>query len=81
MVQADFKAGLIFRSADKPGLLAEAATAISKLGGNITKAEVETFPDAKAQIKFNLIIRDIEHLEAVMKDLSAIKDVLSVERI
>jgi len=81
VVQADFKAGLIVRAADKPGLLAEAATAISALGGNITKAEVETFPEAKAQIKFGLIVRDIEHLETVMKDLSAIKDVLSVERI
>jgi len=81
VTQENFKAGLVVRSADTPGLLAEVASAISRLRCNITKAEVETFADNKAQIKLGLIIRDIQHLEAIMKNISTIKDVHSVERI
>ena len=49
VAQENFKAELLIRSADTPGLLAEIASAVSRLGGNITKAEVETFADNKAQ--------------------------------
>ncbi|HDZ26483.1 MAG TPA: hypothetical protein ENH65_08255, partial [Candidatus Aminicenantes bacterium] len=52
----------------------------SQSGGNITKAEVTTSEDKKAQIKFTLIIRDIKHLEAMIKKLLAIKEISSVER-
>jgi GTP pyrophosphokinase len=81
VTQENFKAGLVVRSADTPGLLAEVASAISRLRCNITKAEVETFADNKAQIKLGLIIKDIQQLEAIMKNISTIKDVHSVERI
>ena len=77
----DFRADLLIRSADKPGLLAEVAAAVSKLGGDITKAEVETSADKKAQTRLCLTIRDIHHLEAIIKDVSAIKNVVAVERI
>jgi GTP pyrophosphokinase len=78
--QENFKGGLIVRSADTPGLLAEVASVISRLGGNIAKAEVETFSDNKAQIKFSLTIRDIKHLEDIIKGISSLRDVHSVER-
>jgi (p)ppGpp synthase/HD superfamily hydrolase len=81
VAREDFQADLLIRSADKPGLLAEVASAVSKLEGNITKAEVKTFADKKAQTRLCLTIRDIKHLEAIIKDVSSIKDVLTVERI
>jgi len=76
-----FKGKLLIKAEDSPGVLAKLASAISQLDGNITKAEVTTSEDKKAQIKFILIIRNIKHLEAIMKKLSAIKEISSVERI
>ena len=81
VAQVEFRAALLIRSADTPGLLADVASAVSRLGGNITKAEVETSADQKAQTRLCLTIRDIKHLEAIIKDVSSIKDVLTVVRI
>lgn len=76
-----FKGKLLIKAEDSPGVLAKLASAISRSDGNITKAEVTTSEDKKAQIKLILIIRNIKHLEAMMKKLSAIKEISSVERI
>jgi GTP pyrophosphokinase len=76
-----FKGKLLIKAEDSPGVLAKLAFAISRSDGNITKAEVTTSEDKKAQIKLILIIRNIKHLEAMMKKLSAIKEISSVERI
>jgi len=64
-----------------PGVLGKVATGIAELGGNITKAEVVTTADKKAQINLNLIIREMKHLEAIIKKISGIKGILSVERV
>jgi guanosine-3',5'-bis(diphosphate) 3'-pyrophosphohydrolase len=80
VVQESYKAGLIVKAADSPGLLAKVASSISELEGNITKAEVKTFADQKAQIKLSLAVRDIKHLDAIVRDISKIKDIVSVER-
>jgi len=79
--QGTYRAGLIVKAADSPGLLARVASSISGLEGNITKAEVKTFPDGKAQIKLTLGVRDIKHLDAILKDISKIKEISSVERL
>ena len=81
VAQASYKAGLLIKAPDSPGLLAKVAGSISGLEGNITKAEVKTFADQKAQIKLSLGIRDIKHLDAIVKDISKIKEIFSVERI
>ena len=80
VVQESYKAGLTVKAADSPGLLAKVASSISELEGNITKAEVKTFADQKAQIKLSLAVRDIKHLDAIIKDISKIKEIVSVER-
>jgi (p)ppGpp synthase/HD superfamily hydrolase len=50
------------------------------LGGDITKAEVETTPDRRARIKITLRIRDIQELQAIEKAVAGIPDVQTVER-
>lgn len=75
-----FKSRILIRAVDRPGLLAKVATAIAQLQGNITKAEVLTSADEKAQIKLRLVIRDIQQLEEIIKKIGKIKEVLSVER-
>ena len=62
------------------GFLGKVATGIAELGGNITKAEVSTSADGRAEIKVNLLIRDMDQLEAIVKKISGIEEVVSVER-
>jgi len=81
VAQDYYKAGLVIRSHDVPGLLARITAAISDLGGDITKAEVETTADRKARIKLALRIRDIQELQAMEKAILGLTDILGVERI
>lgn len=76
-----YKGRLLVKANDSPGVLAKVATGISQLEGNITKAEVITTADKKTQIKLSLIIRDMKHLEAIIKKIAGIKEIFSVERI
>jgi len=79
--EGSFRGRILIKAKDSPGVLAEVASAIAELKGNITKAEVNTFSDKKAQLKLNLKIKDIKHLEAIIKKISGIKEIFSVERI
>jgi GTP pyrophosphokinase len=75
-----YKSRLLIMAADSPGVLGKVATGIAQLDGNIVKAEVITTADKKAQIKLSLIIKDMKHLEAIVKKIGGIKEILSVER-
>lgn len=76
-----FKGKLLIKSKDSPGVLAKLTTIIAQSDGNITKAEVVTSADKKAQIKLTLTIRDIQHLETIMKKISKIKEIFSLKRV
>jgi guanosine-3',5'-bis(diphosphate) 3'-pyrophosphohydrolase len=76
-----YKSRLLIKAGDSPGILGKVATSIAQLGGNITKAEVTTSAEGKAQIKLNLVIRDLKHLETISKKISGFKEIVSVERI
>ncbi|MGB8951895.1 MAG: bifunctional (p)ppGpp synthetase/guanosine-3',5'-bis(diphosphate) 3'-pyrophosphohydrolase [Candidatus Aminicenantales bacterium] len=78
--QKSYKGRLMIHAADSPGVLAQVTTAISQRGGNIRRAEVTTSADKKAQIKLDLLIRDMNHLESIIKDISIIKEIYSVAR-
>ena len=75
-----FKARLLVKSQDSPGVLAKVATAVAGLEGNISKAEAAMLADGKARIRLDIRIRDIRHLEEISSRIAALKDVLSVER-
>jgi GTP pyrophosphokinase len=72
---------LLIKGEDSPGVLAKLTTVIAQQKGNITKAEVVTFPDRKGQIKLMINIQDIEHLEKIIEKISGIKEIFSVERV
>ena len=80
-IKGVYKGNLLIKSHDTPGLLAKLTAEIAKLDGNITKAEVSTFPNKKAELKFSINIKDIQHLEEIMKRISMIKEIISVARI
>ena len=78
--EGTYKGRLLIKGEDSPGVLAKIATAIARLEGNITKADVVTFSDKKARFKLTIIIQDIRQLEAIIKKLSGMKEIFSVER-
>jgi len=76
-----YKGSLLIKSHDIQGLLAKLTSEIARLEGNITKAEVSTSPNKKAEIKFSIDIRDINHLEEIIQKIAKIHEVISVKRL
>ncbi len=79
-LEGPFRGNLLIKSEDSPGVLAKLTSVIAQSGGNITKADVTTFADRKARIRLTLSIRDIDHLQSIVKKISGIKEILSVIR-
>lgn len=79
--EGSYQSKILVKSQDSPGVLAKLTTIIADLGGNITKAQVDTFAGQKAQIKLTIAIRDIKHLEQIIKKILGIKEVSFVERV
>jgi GTP pyrophosphokinase len=68
-------------SVDQPGLLAKVTKTISTAGINIGAANVTTDQDRKAVHTFELWVKDVNTLNAIMKQMARIKGVLAVERV
>jgi GTP pyrophosphokinase len=66
---------------DRPGLLAEMSSAISSRQANIVKAEVTVTEDRKGINHFTVEVADLDQLQGVMAALSAVRDVIGVERV
>jgi guanosine-3',5'-bis(diphosphate) 3'-pyrophosphohydrolase len=83
----DFKVGahatvkISVRTEDKPGLLASVSSSISATEANITHAEAITGEDKQATLNFTIDIKDIDHLNKVIKNISSINGVLDVKRV
>jgi GTP diphosphokinase / guanosine-3',5'-bis(diphosphate) 3'-diphosphatase len=71
----------VFIGRDRPGLLAEISTAISSRQTNIVKAEVTVTEDRRGINHFTVEVGDLDQLQGVMGAISAIKDVIGVERV
>src|SRR5512136_1279793 len=68
-------------SEDKKGLLAEISNSISSTEANIKNARVDTTEDKRAISTFEVEIRDLNHLNKVMRGIEKIKGVHRVERV
>ncbi len=66
---------------DIPGIFAKVANTVSDTNTNIRKALAEAFPDGNAKIDLAIDVRDIEHLEKILKSIKDIKGVVSVRRL
>ncbi len=67
-------------SEDKKGLLGEISNSLSSNKANIKNAKVDTTEDKKAISTFEVEIRDLNHLNKVIRALEKIKGVQGVER-
>ncbi len=66
---------------DKPGLLASITDAITNESVNIAAASVRTTEDHTAINTFELQLKDVNQLRAVIKSLERLKGIISVERV
>jgi guanosine-3',5'-bis(diphosphate) 3'-pyrophosphohydrolase len=76
---APYTVRLTIEVEDRKGMLAELSQRISDINANITNMEART-GDQRARIDVTVEIRDMKHLEQVIKSVRGIKGVLNVER-
>jgi GTP pyrophosphokinase len=67
--------------ANKPGLLANISQSFSDQGVNISQAHCRTTEDGRAVNTFHASVRDLDQLKSVIRLLSRIKGVFSVDRV
>ncbi|HTM01990.1 MAG TPA: bifunctional (p)ppGpp synthetase/guanosine-3',5'-bis(diphosphate) 3'-pyrophosphohydrolase [Vicinamibacterales bacterium] len=65
---------------DRKGMLAEISARVSDINTNITNMEARTGDDQEARIDMTVEIRDVKHLEKVIKSIKGVAGVLGVER-
>jgi len=66
---------------DRPGVLAKITNAISSAGLNIAGVKVTTDEQGRAQQSFELWVENAKTLDTVLKEISRVKGVLSVDRV
>ena len=67
--------------ADKPGLLAHISQSFTDQGVNISQAHCRATEDGRAVNTFHASVRDLDQLKQVIRSLSRIKGVFSVDRV
>ncbi len=82
----DFQPGahavkIVVKTEDKPGLLANVSSSISATEANITHAEVVVNENHEATLSFTVDIKDVEHLNRVIKNIETVNGVLDVRRV
>jgi GTP pyrophosphokinase len=65
---------------DRQGMLAEISARVSDINTNITNMEAKSAGDLQARIDMTVEIKDVKHLEKVIKSIKAVDGVLGVER-
>ena len=65
---------------DRQGMLAEISARVSEIDTNITTMEAQTGEDRLARIEMTVQIRDVKHLDRVIRALRGIDGVTAVER-
>jgi GTP pyrophosphokinase len=66
---------------DRPGLLASVSSSISATEANITHAEVTTNQEKQAILNFTIDIKDVDHLNKIIKSIEGVDGVLDVKRV
>jgi guanosine-3',5'-bis(diphosphate) 3'-pyrophosphohydrolase len=66
---------------DKTGVLANISSSISGSEANISRAEITTRDDQKAQLDFIIEVTDVEHLNRVLKAIERIDGVITARRV
>jgi GTP pyrophosphokinase len=77
---APYVVRLTMQVEDRKGMLAEISARVSDINTNITNMEARTDDDRQARIEMTVEIRDVKHLEKVIKSIKGVDGVIGVER-
>lgn len=66
---------------DKTGVLANVSSAIAECDANISRAEIITREDRKAELDFTVEIADTSHLNRVLKAIERVEGVITARRL
>jgi len=66
---------------DKTGVLANVSSAIAECRANISRAEIKTREDRKAELDFVVEIADTAHLNRVLKSIERVEGVITARRV
>jgi guanosine-3',5'-bis(diphosphate) 3'-pyrophosphohydrolase len=78
--QTPYIVRLTMQVEDRKGMLAEISARVSDINTNITNMEARTGDDRQARIDMTVEIRDVKHLDKVIKSIKGVQGVLGVER-
>jgi len=78
--QAPYTVRLTMQVEDRKGMLAEISAKVSDINTNITNMEARTGDDQQARIDMTVEIKDVKHLEKVIRSIKGVEGVLGVER-
>ena len=78
--QAPYTVRLTMQVEDRKGMLAEISARVSDINTNITNMEARTGQDQQARIDMTVEIKDVKHLEKVIRSIKGVQGVLGVER-
>ena len=76
----EHKAFLSIVTQDRPGVLADVTSALSKWGANIVKMEAQISKDLAGSLSFELGIRNLQQLEDIIRSIEGISAVINVQR-
>jgi GTP pyrophosphokinase len=77
---APYTVRLTMQVEDRKGMLAEISARVSDINTNITNMEARTGDDSQARIDMTVQIKDVKHLEKVIRSIKGVEGVLGVER-
>jgi GTP pyrophosphokinase len=81
MSKAQHEVAIQVLCADKPGLLAHISQSFTDQGVNISQAHCRATDDGRAVNTFHALVKDLDQLKQVIRSLSRIKGVYSVDRV
>jgi GTP pyrophosphokinase len=81
MSKAQHEVAIQVLCADKPGLLAHISQSFTDQGVNISQAHCRATEDGRAVNTFHALVKDLDQLKQVIRSLSRIKGVYSVDRV
>jgi guanosine-3',5'-bis(diphosphate) 3'-pyrophosphohydrolase len=77
---APYTVRLTMHVEDRKGMLAEISAKVSDINTNITNMEARTGDDQQARIDMTVEIKDVRHLEKVIKSIKGVQGVIGAER-
>jgi GTP pyrophosphokinase len=78
--EAPYTVRLTMQVEDRKGMLAEISAKVSDINTNITTMQARTGDDQQARIDMTVEIRDLKHLDKVIKSIKGVQGVIGVER-